>query len=237
MISERVLSRHYLSFWADLLPWSEKFAHLVNLSYERYHLEFESSIYAASERAIVNELAFEWFGWALESDSDLSKISPGGLASLEDKVITKIGRLSSAEWGSLSFSDAERAEARSIANSIQHYFSSNHPNEAITVSPQFLGCGFLDACYGDAIAGNCLIEIKAGDRNFRSMDVRQVLVYAALNKVSEQYNLDDIILLNPRRGIYYRTTIEALCVESGGHSSDDVLSEIVNFVSGMGVSK
>lgn len=237
MISERIFSKRYSSFWAELLPWCERFARLINLSYDRYEHEFETDNLATSERAIVNELAFEWFAWSVHAGIPLDGIAADELRDLEGAVSSKIALLSGTGDGSIVLSNAERREAKAIARSIQKYFSARHANEPIMTSPHFPGCGFLDSCYGDAVVGRCLVEIKAGDRNFRSVDLRQVLIYAALNSVSEQYDLSEIVLLNPRRGIYYRASIEAICAEAGGHSSEEVLNEIVNFVSGLGVSK
>ncbi len=59
----------------------------------------------------------------------------------------------------------------------------------IRVSPRFEGCGWLDECEADFLTSNVLVEVKAGDRAFRSIDLRQVLIYCALNFASKKYDI------------------------------------------------
>src|SRR5262249_341601 len=101
----------------------------------------------------------------------------------------------------------------------------------ILPSPPFEGCGWLNNAEGDILAGNMLIEIKAGERPFRSIDLRQVLCYGALNFSSRKYEITEICLVNPRLGIYLQQDLETLCEHLAGASASEVLSEIVAYIS------
>ena len=60
----------------------------------------------------------------------------------------------------------------------------------------------IDLGKGDLISSDALFEIKAGDRFFRSVDVRQLIMYGALNSVSQSYQINRLGLFSiPRVGI------------------------------------
>lgn len=241
MISERVFSRHYSSFWDELLPFADRFIRVINVSYERYEFAPEFDGHADADiRAFINELAFELYALLQQHAQrnefiDLLKIDT---SELEKLVAQRIAALSSTTINATSFfSPAVKQEASTVAGSIKRFFDEYYPKSAITLKPKFIGCGFVDTCFGDCLADSDLLEIKAGDRNFRSTDIKQVLVYAALNSVKQDRQITNVVLLNPRRGVFYRTSLHALCVESSAQGSSAILGQIINFISGTNVSK
>jgi len=121
------------------------------------------------------------------------------------------------------------SEAKKLAIRIERFFSQQW--QCIVPSPRFPGCGWLDEAEGDVLADGVLFEIKAGDRNVRSIDLRQVLVYCALNFVSKSYNILKICILNPRTGCYLHDDLESLCRGCGGASAADTLGEIAEYMS------
>src|SRR5579864_8207330 len=79
-------------------------------------------------------------------------------------------------------SEEEWHETRALCTSLEKFVVQQNPdNLPVVKSPVFRGCGFVDECTGDLIIGNQLVEVKAGDRSFRATDIRQLLVYCALN--------------------------------------------------------
>jgi hypothetical protein len=96
---------------------------------------------------------------------------------------------------------------------------------SIEVSPVFPGCGIIDECVGDVYFSNSLYEVKAGARLFRSIDVRQLLTYAALNKAAPRRSLTEIGLFNPRSGVAFTAPLEEICVEVAGLKADELLGD------------
>lgn len=241
MISERILSRHYASFWDELLPFGEKFVRVINLSYQRYDFSHEYDGHPDADiRAYVNELGFEFYALLHEQTAQNSYADIASLdtSSLEQQVAERINGLSSGSANVSSLLNPHnKKEAIELANATKAYFDSQHRAGNVRIKPRFVGCGFVDDCFGDVLVDTTLVEIKAGDRNFRSTDIRQLLVYAALNSVSQHMHLEDVALLNPRRGIFYRTSLQTLCVECSAQDSSTILSRIVNYVSETSVSK
>ncbi|WPO43337.1 hypothetical protein [Tardiphaga sp. 42S5] len=107
----------------------------------------------------------------------------------------------------------------------------------IETKPQFSGCGIIDSCEGDVYFDGQLFEIKAGDRNIRSVDLRQLLVYSALNFAEKKRKIERVGLFNPRIGTYFSSTIEELCIEISGRSAIEMLSELVRIFSSGDISR
>jgi hypothetical protein len=109
--------------------------------------------------------------------------------------------------------------------------------DGVIVRPKFFGCGIIDACYGDAIVGGTLFEVKAGERGFRSIDIRQLLTYAALNHISRGYEIRCVGLINPRTGISFEMNLDDVCFEVSGMGAPDMLSKVVQVISSGDISR
>jgi len=81
------------------------------------------------------------------------------------------------------------------------------------------------------IAADILIEVKAGDRNFRSPDIRQVLTYCVLNQIEKLHDIRRICFVNPRRALYALVDLDTLCLQLSSKSPPELLSEIEYFLS------
>ena len=73
--------------------------------------------------------------------------------------------------------------------------------------------------------------MKAGDRHFRITDLRQIIIYLALNFYSQQYQLAKVALVNPRTGKNFECSIDILIESCSGRKSVDVFSDVIDFVS------
>jgi hypothetical protein len=114
---------------------------------------------------------------------------------------------------------------------LRQFFAHASRQTAIEVEPKFPGCGIIDTCFGDVRCGEALYEIKAGDRNFRSVDIRQLLVYAALGKSAGLAPLRQLGLFNPRTGLSFCMNLDDLCLEVSGISSEELLAELIRVFS------
>jgi hypothetical protein len=84
------------------------------------------------------------------------------------------------------------------------------------------------------IASNVLYEVKAGDRFFRSIDIRQLILYSTL---SGSFKIERLGLFNPRIGISATIPMDDLCFEISGKNSAELFSEIAAVVSSGDVSR
>lgn len=239
MISEKTFINTFTSFWRELLPIGEKFVRNLNLQLERFCPPIESNI-KGDRRALVSEIAFTIFSRANSDDKiinrsfltqkeilDITKVARIRISRLDRKDISKIPKASLNEF----------AEALRLAELTQRFFKEYEKDISIRVHPPFQGCGFIDECVGDILAGETLYEIKSGDRSFRSTDLRQIFVYCALNYALSQYNINKVGMFNPRLGVFFKLTIDDFAINQSGRSASEIFGEIIHFISGSEISK
>ena len=116
-----------------------------------------------------------------------------------------------------------------IAVRLEDFFENEKAGELV-IQPRFKGCGILDSCYGDLFMGSTLYEVKCVERNLRSIDIRQVLAYCALNYQSRQFDIDHVCIVNPRRGISFRFGVESLTQKASGKNSAELFHQIGDFL-------
>ena len=121
-------------------------------------------------------------------------------------------------------------EAIELATRLEEFFQEQSSRQAIVIQPPFRGCGILDSCYGDLLQGDHLFELKMVDRNLRSIDLRQVVVYCALDHYGQQYRIKTTSILNPRRGIEYRFELEDLVAQISNKTPAELFHQIVDFL-------
>jgi len=227
MISERKFSNSFSSFWKELLPTADSFVRRMNLSLERYCLPTESRLEVNRDRrSVVNELSFRLF----MSLAKGKKLSVNDKMKMSLEVSHYIERLAPNINIDQPISKEEIEEAESLSSALTQYFS-NDELDKLWFWPVFRGCGRINSCRGDIISNDKLVEVKAGDRHFRITDVRQVIAYLALNSISKQYEIQHIALVNPRKGLFFETTVEDLIKECSQRKPVDVFGDIIDFLS------
>lgn len=209
---------------------SEEYIRLINSSLERYTRPLEATT-APEDRGVVNELAFLLAKEAHVTQTNIRLIDSATVARLHDEARALLAQLRHfGRQGPRALSDMCIAESLDIATRIDLFLNHRRLTEP-RFSPRFAGCGWVDTCYGDIVTDGELIEVKAGQRRFRSADVRQVLVYSALNFSAKHYDLESFCLLNPRMGHLHRSSLESLCSAISGRPAADVLTSIIEYVS------
>ena len=68
------------------------------------------------------------------------------------------------------------------------------------------------------------------DRNLRGIDLRQVIIYTALNHELEQLDIANISILNPRRGLEYALDLEEFANRVAGQTAAELCHKITNFL-------
>lgn len=235
MISPRGFAHAFSAFWADLLPMSDALIRSINVNSERYsHDHSLSTGVEPKRRALVNETAYHLARLYFTQDFEL----PAEPAYLDSDIFTDSFKLASEyvrrfeNAGPTEELNADETnEALCLAQGILDYFPSIDRDQ-ILFYPKVTGSGFINEGYADLLAGSLLCEFKAGDRNFRSIDLRQLLVYAALLEEKQPGKIDSIALVNPRRGVFYRAPTDDVCQTAGGISSHECYTRIITFSTG-----
>jgi hypothetical protein len=234
LISEHQFANHYSSAWRAITPLSDGFWTFENLQVERIAPPLHGR--APKEvRAILNEASFRAFCELQPTANAVGRVEV--LAALDSNLqaaIDYVARFSNSSELAADIDEDSRKEAVSLVFRLLHFF----PTDARTIlKPKFNGCGILSSCEGDLIAGSCLYEIKAGDRGFRVLDLRQLLTYSALAYASESLAFTEIGLFNPRTGVAWRRSLEEVCLAISGLRMTDTLSALVEQFTGASASR
>src|SRR5438552_4986117 len=158
MISEKDFAEKYTSFWQVAVPTSERLIREANrLGYGRFAPPMKSAG-QPEMHAVIAEIAF---GIVKASYSPL-RIRPISSDQLSDIVEVAYKSILRAAQASPLQIPAPRAkqiiEAQSLAKRMETFFFEKELATELTFEPRFSGCGVIDDCYGDLIAGNTLYE-------------------------------------------------------------------------------
>lgn len=245
MIAETTFAKVHSSIWRTLTPTSELFVRRING--ELYQREFAPLVTATApeRRAFINAIAFNAFcdrvGAAQKS------VFPAARPSLVDKetlgAAVNNARDEVCKMENLLPFEIPDPEAHELSDSqaqlvrLESFFYRETIGTHLLLRPEFPGCGIIDRCYGDVLASTCLYEIKAGERPFRSIDIRQLLIYCSLNAEAKTYVINEVALFNPRRGVSFKVGIDDLCFEISGRSSAELLWDLSRVVSSGDISR
>lgn len=192
---------------------------------------------APSRRGFINEIAFQIFLNALSRQVD-SPATQDNEARCISKARHLILGLERAEVADMPDPDEEEMDdAREQIRRLRLFFQEVSRGRVVETKPKFSGCGIIDSCEGDVYFEGELFEIKAGDRNVRSVDLRQLLVYSALNYAEQKRQIQRIGLFNPRVGTHFSSTLDEFCAEISGRPTIELLSEIIQVFSSGDISR
>jgi len=231
MISELRFTKSYNSVWRSLAPTMEMFVRKANLRlYDRQWAEM-SSLSAPGERALVNRVAFQCVCDAVKSSAS-SEERHAYLSDQANYVAAERMLIGKPVLPVLALNEASALAKRMVVN----LFTKGRGG--ITLSPRYDGCGIINACFGDAMSGHRdIIELKDGDRPFRSYEFRQVSIYGALYLNSTGLLPTTFIVINSRRGISVEMPIDRFAEEVAGQSGFDYLREIIRVISDETISR
>lgn len=227
--SETRFSTSHSSFWNALLPMGDAYVRAQNARIENFSPQLWS-LDAPRGRGAVNEGAFLLFEEAIRTSVHPSSLPQEVVSELLKKAEAYVSQLQQTPGRSTeAISALGRLDATMIADRLYTFFSKDLNN--VVVRPPFRGCGWVSDAEGDVLSGITLYEVKAGQRYFRIADLRQILCYCALDFSAKSYGISRISLINPRAGIVIREDLESLCRKVSGTASEDVLGEIISYIS------
>lgn len=227
MISETFFCSTYSSVWRSLTPSMEHCVRRYNMSeYDRIWPPLPSNI-DPSRRGLINKAAFIFF--CENHSKSREEISANRGPLLEEAFSQAASFLQLEPHGARR---PEKREVVAIAHRLETFFQSSQSGAgALKISPQFKGCGVVGSCRGDVIKGGALYEVKAGDRNFRSLDFRQLLVYASLHYAADQTIFQSLGIVNPRRGTLIYVDTSAFCRDAAGLDAFELFERVLSALS------
>lgn len=235
MISEHRFAASYPSIWSRVAPLSDGYWHFENMLVTRETPPLNTRA-PKTLRGVVNEAAFGAFcalratGGTFDRSRVLSVVD-----AVTSEALVYVQRLSPrATFQLQAFDDTCRREAVALTLRFLHFFPDFLPTR---LRPAFPGCGLISPCEGDVIEGDCLYEIKAGNRAFRIIDLRQLLIYSALSYSAGSLAFTTIGLFNPRIGVSWSRTLDQVCHSIAGTHAVDTLSTLGEHFSAVSASR
>ncbi|MBK8001804.1 MAG: hypothetical protein IPK15_24655 [Verrucomicrobia bacterium] len=184
MISERIFARSFEAFWQELLPLLTPRFVATSLT-ESGRLLGSLSIPDRVDRVdVIAEFAFRLARLAHQENVSFEAI--GEQASLiskaESQALELIHRYEGGQPAEIVLlSPEEKNEGLRLCHRYPSLFGSFSEESHIEFCPRIPGAGFLDACEGDISIGDCLVEVKTTTRKPSGQNLRQLIVYAALD--------------------------------------------------------
>ncbi|MBR6125600.1 hypothetical protein IKQ19_18745 [Candidatus Saccharibacteria bacterium] len=219
MISETTFARGYSSFWMERFPWLNSYVQSVN----SYKLEkFSSQIIdydRVEHRSINNVMAFIHF-------RNLMKDSSFTIEKSKEEALRYMQRFPRNNLSTYCFdSNDQRVVYGQISN------LKRIPIRDAIFDPDFSGCGIIDNCRGDILQGNKLIEVKGGNRYIQPADIKQLIVYLALDWISSnKYNIYQVEIYNPRVGFSWTTDADDLFRSVTSFTKEEVLEQLTKYL-------
>ncbi len=237
MTSASAFARIHGSTWNSITPTTDLFVRRLNaILYERVYRPIKSEVDPA-RRALVNEIAFHLFSKA--TTDNWSSRTPS--AEVINEAIRDVQHANeqyyAARAAEIPLSEIETREFLTLYERLRAFIRKAANGKPIELNPHFPGCGILDTSAGDIYFPTTLFEVKAGDRSFRSTDIRQLLLYCALNMMDGKREITHLGLFNPRIGTSFLAPLNELCLDISGRPASDLVSEIIRIVSGGEISR
>lgn len=242
MISERSFAHSFDSFWHELLPLlTPGFVALFNAAYETVLRDVSGQELSllpvptgVERRDIVAEFAFRLARIAHKEHMNLKKSldEKGLIARAETEAFELIRRYEGgAPAEVVPLSECERSEGLRLADRYSALYLAFPEGSTIKFCPVFPGAGFLNSSEGDIAISDCLIEVKTTTRNPAGKDLRQLIIYLALDANAGKKRWSHMGIFNPRRGTMHLVEIDSLVLRlSGGKPRSDVFAELIAFV-------
>lgn len=237
MISEKQFSEQFSGFWNQCLPFlTPQVIAQMNVSGTPMpdSRGFVAKPLFATEDSANNDLVadtgFGIFTAAIQAGKSVNSFQDVVLLKqITESAFERIKLLRGSEAKTHMEHLRGTDDAMDIAVRLENFFENEGAGDLV-IQPRFKGCGILDSCYGDLLLGRTLYEVKCVERNLRSIDIRQVLAYCSLDYQSRQFEIEEVCIVNPRRGISFRFDVEALAQKVSGKNSAELFHQIGDFL-------
>lgn len=209
-------------FWRLAAPNLERLIRIANYQICQNYAEPISWDEASVRFDLVGEACLGMFDFLLGV-----KAKEGKYCLVSDQqLMFRSEYWSIAQKERVPLSEKEVYLACKYCRSLEEYFG--FWLDEVEVAPEFKGCGVVDKSHGDIAHDDWLFELKCVDRNFRGSDLRQLLVYCALDFSQHGSRLEKVGLINPRRGTVVCLDIGLLCKFISGKGPHDFFSVLID---------
>lgn len=241
-MNERMFAAGYHDFWRELLPMlTPSSVSVLNIGHEEQLLDAYGAPLDAvdsqpdtRDAAIVSEYAFHLVRIALGSNRTVSDaVEDAAICKQAETLAIKI--VNSYEGANVlsdnQLNNPEIHEGKELALRYPALIHALGGKGSVSFSLAIPGAGRLESCAADMAIDTTLIEIKTVKRHLASKDLRQLIVYLALNHAAKRYRWIHAGFFNPRRSTFHRWPIPNLVEElSGGRAAVDVFNDLVDYV-------
>jgi hypothetical protein len=129
-----------------------------------------------------------------------------------------------------ALNDVESNEGILLARNTRSFLNTLNDG-TIVFGPTLPGYGIIASCAADVSIGKSLFEIKTVKRTFRSKDLKQLILYLALQSVTGQRKWEFAGLYNPRLGVYCRFNIDGMIgTLSGNRPPQEVFRDLLELL-------
>jgi len=240
MISEKNVATDFGGFWAEYLPLlTPSFVKVFNEAYSEDLTEIPfSNFYSIpiGDEVTKHDLVAEFAFCLAETANNIAipveafRDDEDTIHESYDKAIGFLKRYQN-ESDDMLLTDPEIEESFQIATQYHHFFEYLNNGDVI-FRPKVKGAGFLGVCEGDLSIGDTLYEVKTVSRNLAGKDIKQLLVYFALQHSTGDRKWSNGGFFNPRKSLHYKFSVDHLIYRtSGGRSTTEVFQDIVDFLS------
>lgn len=224
-MNEREVANGFAAVWSEHFPMlSPAFIVAFNQAFVRPILGKDGIVSAVASKEktahpdVLAEFAFRIAAGVLEAGTSVKAVA-------KDPSLTEAANIMAAKKifefrDSLALNDLrlslkEQQEGFHLA-SVYEQFLKLWPSEHVTFSPAIKGNGLLNTCFADLAVGKTLYEVKTVSRPFQSRDLRQLLVYLALQSATGDMRWEYGGLLNPRLGVFCSFNVDWLVTRLSG---------------------
>ncbi len=237
MTSETSFAQYHTSTWRLLSPAMDLYIRKINLHLYQREFPILKSDISSGRRGLINEIAFIAYCTS-PAKARLRKLTDYVLSYASRKASERISLLEDIPLESIATpNESEIDDLTEQVRRLRLFFSRTSEGHPIEINPQFPGAGIIGSCEGDIYFNSTLFEVKAGQRMFRSVDLKQLLTYGALNNASRLRPLNHLGLFNPRMGVSFIAALDDICLEISGCMAAELLPEITRVISSGDISR
>lgn len=227
MITERDIAAKFSAIWGQVFPMlTPNFMREFNNSWVK---EFGKPklVKLVGHHDVIAEFAFYLSKLSFDNKVVITKENRYLINQAFVQALTSIKATARDYEIPNHLNSKEIDEGIELASNISQFILSFKPKK-IQFAPELKGYGIIGKCYADVRIDESLFEIKTVTRTFRSKDLKQLILYLALQSASGKTIYKRAGLYNPRRQIFATFEIEPfICSLSGYDSARSAFRELL----------
>lgn len=230
MISERDLAEKFNDIWKQHFPLlTSSYMKLFNEAKPKIINQEISTDYSNIRYDLVSQLAFNIVEKVSSKKVKYTDVwEEKNLKSIIEQTAFEIWRNKSLSYKEINFLETEKNDCQNICNNIFEFLNKTMVLSS-SFKPRFSGYGIISDLIGDLEIDGILYEIKTVQRNFRSSDIKQLIIYLALSHVQGNVIWEYAGLYNPRKGTYCVFNVEKLIYDiSAGKSTSESFKSLLD---------